>query len=204
MFFDATADFLRSVPWFERVIVSTDDDVVAVKARERRFEVRERPAELAGPAVSIKSVFADLIPAMGVSADDRLWLFYLPILYKQRRDFDEAKTIVETGGFDSLVSFVPAETHPFNCWAYDGRAGGLRQYVANDAFRRQDLPPAWMHYHYLACFRAGALSRLNSELIDANTHPIFLDAETTASLIEVDTPEDFARWRAQQAEAAQP
>ena len=202
MFFDATADFVASVPWFDRVVVSTDDEVVAAKARERRFEVRERPADLAGPAVSIKAVFADLIPAMGLGADDRLWLFYLPILYKNRPDFDAAKRIADAAGFDSLVSFVPAQTHPFNCWAYDGKS--LRQYVANDAFRRQDLPPAWMHYHYLACFRAGAVPRLNSELIDANTHPIFLDAETTANLIEVDTPEDFARWKAHQAEAARP
>jgi hypothetical protein len=61
-----------------------------------------------------------------------------------------------------------------------------------------------MHYHYVACFRAGVLGRLNSELIEAATHPYFLDAESAANLIEVDTPEDFRRWRARQAEASHP
>ena len=197
VFFDTTADFIASVSWFGRVIVSTDDEVVAGKARKRSFDVRDRPAVLAGPAVSIKAVFDDLIPAMSVAADDVLWLFYLPILFKDRRHFDEARRVMEGEGADSLCSFVVAQTHPFNCWAYEG--GALRQYIPNDVFRRQDLPPAWMTYHYLCCFRAGALPALNSELIGPSTRPIFLDQATTANLIEIDTPEDLERWKAHQA-----
>lgn len=198
MFFDATADFIDAVGWFGRVIVSTDDPVVADKARGRRYEVRDRPAELAGPAVSIKSMFEDMIPAMAVEPDDILWLFYLPVLYKNAADFDAARQVAERPGIDSVMSFIPAKTHPYSCWKWEG--GQLAQYIGNDLFRRQDMPPAWMTYHYTCCFRAGALDTLNSELVGPATVPIFLPEATARNLIEVDTPEDLERWQRFQAE----
>ena len=199
LFFDATADFVAGQGWFARAIVSTDDPAIREKAFARRFEVRDRPAELAGPAVPIKAVFADLIPAMNVAADDVLWLFYLPVLYKNTADFARARALAEQPGVLSVMSFVPAKTHPYSCWRWDEAENRLSQYVANDVFRRQDLPPAWMTYHYTCCFRAGELPRLNSELVGSATRPVFLDAATAARLVEVDTPEDLARWRGAQA-----
>jgi N-acylneuraminate cytidylyltransferase len=204
MFFDATADFLDGEGWFDRILVSTDDPVVKDKALARGYEVRDRPAELAGPAVSIKSMFEDLIPAMGVGADDVLWLFYLPVLYKNPADFARARALTEQPGTDSVMSFVKAKTHPFSCWKWDDADGRLDQYIPNDLFRRQDMPSAWMTYHYTCCFRAGALSGLNSELVGPATRPIFLDDTTAANLIEVDTPEDLVRWQRFQAEKAKP
>jgi hypothetical protein len=93
------------------------------------------------------------------------------------------------------MSFIPARTHPYNCWAYDSQSGQLSQFIPNDVFRRQDLPPAWMHYHYTCCFRAAELPRLNSELVNAETRPIFLGEATAGRLVEVDTPEDLKRWQ---------
>lgn len=198
MFFDATADFIDRAGWFHRVIVSTDDPVVADKTRERGYDLRDRPGELAGPAVSIKLVFEDLIPTMGVGADDMLWLFYLPVLHKDLGDFDRARQVAEVPGTDSVMSFVPAKTHPFSCWKWDGDR--LGQYIVNDLFRRQDMPPAWMTYHYTCCFRAKVLDALNSELVGPMTKPVFLSEETARNLIEVDTPEDLERWKRFQAE----
>lgn len=200
-FFDATADFIDVTPWFERVIVSTDDDIVAGKARARGYDLRPRPAELAGPAVPIKAVFDDVLATMEVAADDVLWLFYLPILYKNAADFERARALAEAPGTTSVMSFVKAETHPYSCWTWDGDR--LGQYIPNDLFRRQDMPPAWMTYHYTCCFRAHALLQLNSELVGPATRPVFLDDATAANLIEVDTPEDLARWQRFQAEKVQ-
>ncbi|EME69327.1 N-acylneuraminate cytidylyltransferase [Paramagnetospirillum caucaseum] len=198
MFFDATANFIDAEGWFGRTIVSTDDPVVADKARGRGYEVRNRPATLAGPAVSIKSMFEDLIPAMAVEPDDVLWLFYLPVLYKNAEDFATARAVAETPGTRSVMSFIPAKTHPYSCWQWDG--GTLTQYIENDLFRRQDMPPAWMTYHYTCCFRAGILDQLNSELVGSATMPVFLSEATARNLIEVDTPEDLERWQRFQAE----
>jgi hypothetical protein len=72
---------------------------------------------------------------------------------------------------------------------------GLEQYIENDVFRRQDLPKAWMHHHYLCAFKAGCIDDLNSELINASTFPVFLDRGVADNLVEVDTPEDYKEWK---------
>jgi len=84
--------------------------------------------------------------------------------------------------------------HPLNCWMYSNDIG-LEQYIENDVFRRQDLPKAWMHHHYLCAFKAGCINDLNSELINANTFPVFLDKKIADNLVEVDTPEDYEEWK---------
>lgn len=202
MFLDRTADFLATIPWFSRIIVSTDDDVVKQKALAWGYEVRDRPAHLAGPAVSIKAIFEDLIATMSIRSEEILWLFYVPLLYRRRADFEAARQAIESPGTQSVCSFVPAETHPYNCWRYDADRG-LEQYVPNDVFRRQDLPSAWMTYHYTCCFKAAALPSLNAELVGRGTRPLFLDAETTANLIEIDTLEDLERWQKLQARSSE-
>lgn len=195
VFFDNTADFLDGVPWFDGVLVSTDDPAIKEKARARSYAVYDRPAELAGPAVPIKAVFEDLVSAGGIAGDTILWLFYLPVLHKNRDDFEAAKPVIERPGLRSLCSFVPARTHPYNCWRHDPETGKISQYVANDVYRRQDMPPAWRHYHYICCFEARELANLNSELLNEDTYPILLDEATARALIEIDTPEDLERWQ---------
>ena len=52
-----------------------------------------------------------------------------------------------------------------------------------------------MLYHYVCCFRVGEITSLGEELISSYTTPMFLDDETAANLIELDTPEDLERWK---------
>ena len=202
LFFGNTADFIEGVDWFGQVIVSTDDAEVEAKATARGYDIHERPAELAGGTISIKAVFENLVPAMAIPDDAWLWLLYLPVLYRDRADFDAARTLAEGGGCDSLCTFVPAKTHPYDCWRCDAEAGTVRQFITNDTFRRQDKPIAWQHYHYVCAFRAGALPGLNSELLGPDTNPILLGAAKAANLIEVDTPEDWQRWQEHMAQMA--
>lgn len=198
IFFDYTADFLAQLPWITRVIVSTDDPVVEEMARGRGYDIHRRPAELAGPAVSIKQVYRCVVDDMKLAADDALWLFYLTVLYKDRVDFDLARAMLEQENAPSLLSFIPAPCHPWTCWEWDEAGRVLSQYIPNDAFRRQDRPPAWRYYHYLACCRAGAVDGLNSELIGPHTLPVLLDDETARRLVEIDTPKEWEEWKQSQ------
>ncbi len=204
LFFEATAEFVDRTAWFSRVLVSTNDRVVAGYANQHAYEVDDRPEHLCGADVSIKAVFEHIVPTMGIDDDDILWLFYLPVLYKNAEDFEAARRAIERPEIRSACSFTPVKVHPYHCWRHDEAAGKMEQYIANDVYRRQDMPAAWRHYHYTACFKAGELSRLNSELLNEDTHPLFLDEETERKLIEVDTPEDYDRWRAQLNEANTP
>ena len=110
------------------------------------------------------------------------------------RDFQNAKKIIEKNSIKSLCSFVPSKTHPFNTWVYDKKNRKINQFIKNDIFRRQDLPPAWMHYHYICCFKASEIDKLNNELINSETYPIFLSEEYSKNLVEIDTLEDLERW----------
>ena len=192
--FDYTADFVDKETWFERVIVSTNDEEITKKALERNYDIHYRTEKLAGDAVSIKQVFRAIISDMKISNEDVAWLFYLPIVYRKASDFQKARQIIEKDHVASLCGFIPAKTHPYNCWFYDEKEKMLNRCIGNDVFRRQDLPPAWMHHHYVCCFKVGELDGLNSELINNKTYPFFLDGDTVENLIEIDTPEDYERW----------
>lgn len=195
-FFAHTADFIDREGWFDRVVVSTDDEVVADLAKERGYEVHARPAELAGDAVSIKAVFVRVASDLRLPPEAVLWLFYLPLVFKRSDDFRKARELMASSATESLCGFVPAKTHPYNCWRWDERSARLSQFVPNDAFRSQDLPPAWMHHHYVCASRVRELPELNSELLNERTRPYFIDRGAFDSLIEIDTPEDYERWLA--------
>jgi len=195
LFFDRTADFLDSISWFDRVIVSSDDNEILDKASKRDYSVHQRSYKLSDSNTSIKDVMKNVIEEMEVAPETYVWLFYLPILYKNKTDFENLKTIILDQKVNSICSFVPAESHPFNCWMYNKKDLKLKQYIPNDLYRRQDLPEAWMHYHYLCAFKAGEIDFLNSELISENTYPILLDENTTDMLVEVDTPKDYEKWK---------
>jgi len=195
IFFDNTADFLKDLSWLDEVIVTSDDMVLLDKAKRKKYTVYERSDVLSSSDISIKSVFKDLINSLKIQNDVILWLFYLPVLYKNYSDFEEAKSIIEKSEIRSLCTFVPAKTHPLNTWQYDQKNKKLSQYIENDIYRRQDLPFAWMHYHYVCCFKAKELNHLNSELLSSETYPIFLSDDYAKNLIEIDMPEDFEKWK---------
>ena len=176
--FEYTAEFLKDLSWFDEVIVNSNDMVVLDKAKKRNYSTYKRSEELSCSNISIKYVFQDLIKSLKIKDDVILWLFYLPILYKNYSDFEKAKGIIEKPEIKSLCTFVPVKTHPFNTWKYDLKKRKILQFIENDVYRRQDLPSAWMHYHYFCCFKAQELNYLNNELLNSNTYPVFLSKKS--------------------------
>jgi|MDTA01.2.fsa_nt_gb CMP-N-acetylneuraminic acid synthetase len=195
VFFDNTANFLDQVSWIDEILVNSNDTIVLDKARSRNYTIYDRPESLSGPEISIKSVFTDLINSKNLKNNEIIWLFYLPILFKNIQDFEKAKTIIEEAKIKSLCTFIPVKSHPFNAWKYDEENKKIYQYIKNDFYRRQDLPPAWIHYHYVCCFKVSEIDKLNNELLNMETYPVFLSKEYAKNLIEIDTPEDLEKWK---------
>ena len=52
-----------------------------------------------------------------------------------------------------------------------------------------------MLHHYLCCFRVGEITNLNSELVSQDTYPYLIDNNLAQKLIEIDTPDDFKKWK---------
>ena len=64
------------------------------------------------------------------------------------------------------------------------------QFINNDYYRRQDLPSAYFHHHYLCCFKINALPHLNNELIYNKTYPVILK-KNSEMIPEIDNLKDF-------------
>jgi len=109
LFFDRTADFLDSITWFDNVIVSSNDSDILDKASKRDYLIHHRSNNLSDSNTSIKAVMKNVIDDMEVSTETYIWLFYLPILYKNKTDFDNLKKIILDQSANSFCSFIPAE-----------------------------------------------------------------------------------------------
>ena len=195
MFFDYSADFIDSEKIWDRVVVSSNDEVIEQKAKEKGYEFHLRREELAGDTISIKDVFCEVVKDFSLDSKDILWVISLPVVYKNPRDFRKAKAIIEKGNYRSLCGFISAKSHPFYCWSFNKKHETLTQYIDNDIYRRQDLPPAFTPHNYLQCMRVKELGKLNSEMLNSKTFPFFLSKETEKNLIEIDTPEELKEWK---------
>ena len=190
--FNYTSSFLNKIKWMDEVVVSSDDLHIKKLALKNSYQFHKRIKKFSGAKSSIKSVLEDFISKNDFSEDITIWLFYLTIPIRDFQDFNKAKKIIESRNKDSLISLIPATTHPFNCWYLKNKK--IFQYVTNDEYRRQDLPSAYYHHHYLCCFKIKAFPKLNNELIYDNTYPVILKKKTN-KILEIDNIKDFILFK---------
>ena len=195
IFFDRLAKFIKSNNFFKRVIVSTNDDKVIAKAKNWEFEIHKRKLKFSGPKVSIKSTLVNIINEKKLMKISNLiiWLFFIPIVYREEKTLFKAKKIIEKKNIKSLCSMIKATNHPFSCWYI--KRGRISQFIKNDIYRRQDLPAAYSHYYYVCCFKVKEILKLNSELLNLNTMPFILSENLSSKLIEIDTKADFIKFK---------
>ncbi|MAJ45230.1 MAG: hypothetical protein CMF96_10875 [Candidatus Marinimicrobia bacterium] len=190
-----TANFIKKSKLFDRVIVSTNDEAVKRKATISNFEIHNRKNKYSTSTSSIKSSILSAINELNINENDIIWLFYIPIIYKDLVDFKKAKKIISKKNVNSLLSFVKDNIHPYHFWKFDRNKKTIKQYFKNNIYRRQDLPAAFRYYHYLCCFKVKEVKNLNEELINNKTFPLILDLKTSDKLIEVDTHIDYIKWK---------
>lgn len=191
--FKYTADFLKKNNLFDKVYVNSDDIFLKKMANKYDFIFFKRKKELAGDRTSIKDVFLDMISKIKFKKNTFIWLFYIPLVYKNKIDFEKSIKLVEKKKLKSVCAFKKSETHPMTCWYI--KKNKPFQFIKNDLFRRQDYSEAYSHHHYICGFNIKTLKKLNNELIFKNTYPILLDNLTAKKLIEVDTYDVFKRFK---------
>lgn len=194
-FFNLTANFLKKLDFIDSVIVTSDDPIILKKAENNNFKIHKRKKKYAGDKISIKKTLLNLIKEQRLNKNDNLWLFYIPLVNREKKYFHKAYRVTKTKKFRSLCSFIEIDYahHPFYCWKYLNKK--VTQYIPNNIFRRQDLPKAYSHFHYLCCFKIEEITKLNDELINNNTRPIFLKNDIVENLIEIDTLNDVKRFK---------
>ena len=186
LLFNHTAKFIKKLSFINEVIVASDDEILINKNLLYPFTFYRRLKNNAKDNSSIKSLMQEIVVKKKLHQDTIIWLIYLTLPFKNKKDFFKALKVSKNKNFLSLISFRKAITHPFDCWVINNK---IKKLIKNDIFRRQDKVPVYEHHHYLCAFKVKELKKLNSELINSNTAPIIL--KNNKSFLEVDTKQDF-------------
>ncbi len=191
--FKHTAEFLIKNKLFKKVYVNSDDTHFREISNKYSFEFFKRKKSLAKDSTCIKEVFIDMIDRLKLNNKTFIWLFYIPLVFKNNSHFKNSIKLVEDNNLKSIMSFKEVETHPMSCWYF--KKNKPFQFIKNDICRRQDLTKAYSHHHYICGFNAKYIKKLNNELIFNDTYPIFLNKNISKKLIEVDTPEELKKFK---------
>lgn len=188
---DNCLKFVKKIHWFDKVIITSDDDRIINKAKKNRLIFINRSKKLSNGKVSIKSVMIDVVKKKNLNADDIVWLIYIPLIGKKKIEFDKAKKIIQKKENKSICGFVPIKSHPYNTWYLKEKK--MIRLFKKDIYRRQDLPKMWEHNHLICAFKVYELDRLNSELINDDTTPFIFKRKRTENIIEIDYKEDLKK-----------
>ncbi len=138
-------DAARSSRLVDRVIVTTDDPIIAAAARSAGAEVVDRPAEFSGDQASSESALLHALDQL--HGDPEVLLFIQATSpFINAPEFDEAIERVRSGWED--VVFSAKETYAFLWQLSDSGATGLN-HDAGVRPRRQDREP---HYQETGAF----------------------------------------------------
>ncbi len=187
--FDITAKFLKKINWFENILISTDDKFLEVKALKKGYIIHKRSKKNSRAVASIKSVMIEVCKKFNFDKNDIIWLFYLTIPLRNVKDFQFAKKKITMKNINSMISLRSTLTHPDDTWKIKKKK--ILKFTKNEVFRRQDKIKLFEHFHYISVFKIKELKKLNEELINENTYPVFIDDKKKNSMIEIDNKHDY-------------
>ena len=142
-----TIEAARAASSIQRIIVSTEDPEIAAVARKYGAEVPFlRPPELAGDATPSLCVMQHALTHLRLAegCEPEIVVLLQPTSpLRGPNDIDEAVSILEKTGADSVVSVCASEHHP--AWMKRVEAGRVRPFLEDgpEYTRRQDLPPVY-------------------------------------------------------------
>jgi len=176
------------------VIVTTNDPVVSLQAKDYGFKVIRRPDELAEDTTSVRDVLMHAINSIHTKPEELIVTLYLT--YPQRT-WENVESAIQFfleyyqhGLTDSMLCKKEAPVHPYLCLREHGVDGIFgRQLVTHDLYRRQDYPKVFEISHFVSIFKAGSIYNLNSNLYCDTTifYPI-------PDVIDVDTQKELDQF----------
>jgi YrbI family 3-deoxy-D-manno-octulosonate 8-phosphate phosphatase len=174
----------RAAQRIDRVIVSTDDPLIAAAARDAHAEVVERPTQLAGDTASSESA---LLHALDLAAPDAevVVLVQCTSPFLTADDLDSAAGAVADDLADS--AFTAAPSHGF-LWQPDGT--GIN-HDPSARSRRQHRPVELLETGAAYAMRVDGLRRTGHRFF-GRIRPVLVDPART---LEIDEPSDLRRAR---------
>ena len=138
-----TLEHVRASKFVTRSVVSSDDAGVLEYAKGEGFEVIERPGELATDGSATDPVLRHAVRTVGERdgfVPEGVVMLYGNVPLRRGRMIDRCIHLLRYHGCDSVQTIAAVgKMHPY--WMFDlGKNLKISKHVANDVFRRQDLP----------------------------------------------------------------
>jgi N-acylneuraminate cytidylyltransferase len=138
--------FAHALAVFERVLVSTDDEVIAARAREAGAEVPWlRDAALASDTASSADVAIDALRREQAQGRQHEWVALLQPTspFRDAARWQSALALAQQPGCDAVIGVSPVRDHPHQVFRMQPD-GGLQPWAEAAVLRQrsQDLPPA--------------------------------------------------------------
>lgn len=148
-------DVAKATPEVDRIIVSTDGQIIAEVARRAGAEVSMRPGDLASDTALAADVVRHHIRELRRSGETARYMLLLEPTapFRLPRDISACLAMIERDKLDSVATFTEAHLNPHRAWSIsdDGRPATF----IDDAvpwLPRQKLPPAHMLNGAVYCF----------------------------------------------------
>ena len=171
----------------ERVVVSTDDDAIALEAQSHGAEVVRRPAAIAGDTASSESALLHALDTLEQQGPLPPQLVFLQCTspFTSGGQIDRVLEALEDPKINSAFAVMP--WHGF-LWRNDGR--GINHDPQQPRQRRQDLEPAFLETGAIYAMATAAF-RQNGSRFCAPWLPVVIEDAGP----EIDSPADLALCR---------
>ncbi|MFS1863862.1 cytidyltransferase [Vibrio tasmaniensis ZS-17] len=109
-------DIAKSSKYIDRIIVSTDGDLIEKVSLDFGAEVYRRDAHLASDTALVKDCLTDLIERLSTEGEKVDYIVLLEPTSPLRSTKDVDTTIEKLLSFDSVATFSEAELNPHRAW----------------------------------------------------------------------------------------
>jgi CMP-N-acetylneuraminic acid synthetase len=175
---------------FDRIVVTTDGEPIAVEARREGAEVILRPEHLASDTANVVDVVAHTLDVLAGAGFSPVAVALLEPSCPLRTPAMVAAAMAALATADAIltVSAVPLRFHAVKQFCLDAKGYAYR--VVGDQtppVRRQDLPPTFIQNGAVYAFRP-SMFQASRSLLGAAPKALIV----TAPLVNIDTLEDLA------------
>jgi len=181
----------QQVNEIDRILVSTDDDLIAAVGRSYGAEVYVRPAHLATDDALVIDAIKDLLKTLLAERETPEWIILLEPTCPLRTadDVRGCLKLVARGGYDSVATFKEAELNPHRAWRL---IDGMPEVFIPGSIPwlpRQKLPKAYQLNGAIYLFRATLLAGEAKSLLVGKLGAVLMPRERSQ---DIDDGVDFA------------
>jgi len=184
---------------FERVVVSTDDPIIAKVATDHGAEVFMRSAEYASDTSHMFPIYKEFISSVNyIQSLDQLFVLLPTNPLRTTRDIIEASTIFKNPEIEWVFSCNEMEHHPYRAVRICQQTGQMTPFfpLSNDVMwsNRQELPLAFRFNGVIIAGRAASILSHNEYPIDSFNYMstnVKAFISSRYSSLDIDTQQDF-------------